>query len=156
MHFIPIPAEQTTAITDVMLALAVFILALAIRKTGRNSDPLKGRIWFTSFVLIAFGAILGSIAHGFQMTEQTNYLIWLPINLSLGLAVAFFTAGVIYDLKEFRMPHNIFPVLIFVAVLFFVITVVIPGSFFIFIIYEGVAMLFALVAYLLSVFQSEK
>ncbi len=148
MHFITVPAEQSTAVTDVLLAVVSFLLALAIRKTGKNYDPLKSKIWSWSFMLIGIGAMIGACAHGFEMSSRVNSILWLPINLSLGIAVALFAAGVIYDLKGFKLPKKLFTVLIIVAVIFFTLTVVIPGSFFIFIIYEGVAMLFALSAYL--------
>ena len=148
MEFIDIPTEQTTSVTDIILALLALGLALFIYSIGRNRDLKKTRIWFWVFVLLSFASVLGAIAHGIKMPEQTNYYIWQPINLALGLTVALFIAGVVYDMRGFSLPRALLPIVLTIGVLFYLMTVIFSGTFIVFILYETVGMLFAFVSYL--------
>lgn len=148
MYFIDIPTEQTTAITDVILAIVSFFMTISVFKSGYKTDLLKTRIWVGAFGLLCLAAVLGAIAHGIKMSEFTNYLIWQPLNFSLGMAIALFAAGVIYDWKSFSIPKSLFITLIAAGVIFYAITFFIPGSFFVFILYEAAAMIFSLVMYI--------
>jgi hypothetical protein len=152
MHFIEIPTEQTTAITDVLLAMAATLFIVLIRAKGIKTDSKKTLIWIAAFGFLALAAALGAIAHGIEMTKELNTLVWHPINLCLGLTVAFFTAGVIYDINRFNIAGYILVLLIISSLLFFIVTLIIPDSFLIFILYEALAMLFALVSYLILSF----
>jgi hypothetical protein len=148
MKFIDIPTEQTTSVTDIVLALLALGLAIFIYSIGRNRDLKKTRIWFWVFILLSFASVLGAIAHGIKMPEQTNYYIWQPINLALGLTVALFIAGVVYDMRGFSLPRVFLPIVLIIGVLFYLITVIFSGTFIVFILYETVGMLFAFVSYL--------
>lgn len=148
IDFIEIPTEQTTAATDLIMALMAIWAAFKINKEGRKVSPLKTRIWVWVFVLLAIGALFGTIAHGFKMDDQTNHLLWQPLFLSLGLAVSLFAVGAIYDLKGISMPKFTIPLLVLLGLVFYLVTVLIPGSFLVFILYEGVVMLFALISYI--------
>jgi hypothetical protein len=147
MQFIDIPTEQTTAITDLVLTLFSVWALIIIHKRGK-SKPGKSRIWKWVFTLLAIAAFFGFLAHGFQMNEKTNYLLWQPLNLALGLSVSLFAAGAIFDMRKGNLPRAIVPGLITLGIIFYFITVFIPGSFMIFIIYEAVVMIFALTAYI--------
>ena len=149
MEFIDIPTEQTTAATDVLLALVALVSVVYLLRIGKGRDPWKTRIWAWGFGLLAFASALGAVAHGFKMSEQLNDLLWKPLNLALGLTIAMFAVGVVYDRWGEASSRRVLPILIGVGVAFFVVTVVIPGSFLVFILYEAVAMLFALVVYVL-------
>jgi hypothetical protein len=148
MQFIDIPTEQTTAATDFVMALLAIWAALKIRKAGLRTSPTKARIWVWVFVFLAIGALFGAIAHGFQMSEKTNHMLWQPLFLSLGLAVSMFAAGAIFDLRNGSILKMIVPALLAMGVLFYLVTVFVPGSFLVFILYEAVVMIFALVAYM--------
>lgn len=148
MNFIDIPTEQTTAITDIILAIVSFLIAFSVFKSGYKTDLLKTRIWVGAFGLLCIAAVLGAIAHGIKMSSFTNYLIWQPLNFSLGMAIALFAAGVIYDWKNFSLPKSLFIALIATGVIFYAITFFIPGSFFVFILYEAAAMIFSLAMYI--------
>jgi hypothetical protein len=50
--FIDIPAEQTTALTDAVLALIALYAGIALQRF-RNRDPAKVRIWSWTFGLLA-------------------------------------------------------------------------------------------------------
>ena len=149
MQFIDIPTEQTTAATDAVLCVVAAVLAIVVASAGSRADRTKGRIWAATFGLLAVAGALGAIAHGFQMSERTNEIIWMPLNLALGLTVALFVVGSVYDLRGFSLPRFLVPIMVAVGVVFFGITVLIPGSFMVFVIYEAVAMLFALVVYVI-------
>jgi hypothetical protein len=148
MELIDIATEQTTAATDVLVAIIAAAFAVLLAKEGGRSDRTKGRIWSAAFGLLAVASVLGAIAHGFQMSQRANELLWMPLNLVLGVTVALFVAGAVYDLRSFSLPRPLVPILLAVGVAFFVVTVLIPGSFLVFVIYEAIAMLFALVVYI--------
>ena len=88
MQFIDIATEQTTAATDALLFLVAALFALLLSRASRESDRKKGRIWVAAFALLAIASALGAIAHGFKMNARANELIWMPLNLALGLTVA--------------------------------------------------------------------
>lgn len=147
MQFIDMPTEQTTAATDALLFVVAALLAAVATAAGSRSDRTKGRIWGATLGLLAVASLLGAIAHGFKMSERTNDILWMPLNLALGLTVALFVVGAVYDSRGHSLPRLLAPVMLVVGVLFFVVTVVIPGSFLVFVIYEAAAMLFALILY---------
>jgi len=49
MQFIDIPTEQTTAVTDILLAVFAFYVAYSIFQSGKNIDIIKTRIWVGAF-----------------------------------------------------------------------------------------------------------
>lgn len=149
IKFIDIPTEQTTAITDLILTMLAIAMIVSLLKTGLNRDKLKTRIWVGAFGFLAFAAFMGFLAHGFQMSVQLNRILWQPLNLSLGLAIAFFVIGVMHDYMGNKVPNWFSPLIIFIAVAFYLFTLLQPGSFFVFIIYESIAMLFSLVIYII-------
>ncbi len=149
IKFIDIPTEQTTAITDLVLTILAIAMIVNLYKTGRSLDKLKTNIWVRAFGFLAFAAFMGFLAHGFQMSAQLNRILWQPLNLSLGLAIAFFVIGVIYDYRGNNTPRWLSPTIIGIAVAFYLFTILKPGSFYVFIIYESIAMLFSLSIYII-------
>lgn len=146
MKFIDSSTEQTTAVTDAILALVALGGLLYLRQIGER-DPWKAGLWAWAFGLLALAAGLGAVAHGFQMSEATNGWFWRPLNLALGLIVALFVVGVIYDLWGRALAQLALPVMLGAGVIFFGMTFLRPGKFLVFIVYEAVAMIFALGAY---------
>lgn len=140
------PTEQTTAVTDAVLALVALGGLFYLRQIGER-DPWKADLWAWAFGLLALAAGLGAVAHGFQMSEAINKWFWRPLNLALGLIVALFVVGVIYDLWGRALAQLALPVMLGVGVIFFGIVLLKPGKFLTFIVYELAAMLFALGAY---------
>ena len=147
IQFIDIPTEQTTAATDVIMAVLAFIVTLKVYKSGKDVDISKTKIWVWAFGLLTFASATGAIAHGFQMSKLTNFVLWQPLNLALGVAIGLFVAGVVYDFKNFTLPKMLVPILLVFATIFFTITIILPNAFIVFIIYEAIAMLFAFVVY---------
>jgi hypothetical protein len=148
MEFTDIPTEQTTFVTDVILALLALGFVLLLYSIGRRHDLKKTRIWSWAFGLLSLSAALGAIAHGIKMSAQTNKIIWQPIYLALGLTIALFVIGVIYDIRGYNIPRLLIPIALLTGTAFYIITVIVPGTFIVFILYEAIAMIFALAAYL--------
>jgi hypothetical protein len=146
MEFIHNPTEQTTAATDAIAAAIAIAAAVYLHRIGQKSR-YKTCLWVWVFGLLALAAILGSIAHGFQISKALQTSLWYPLYLSLGLLVALFMVAVVYDIFGEATARRTLPIMVVVAVGFFGITLFWPDSFLIFIIYEAVVMLFALGGY---------
>ena len=134
IEFIDRPTERTTAVTDAMLTLLALGCAIHLLQIGQ-SDPWKAGLWAWAFGLLALAAALGTVAHGFKMSEATNQRFWRPLNLALGLTVALFVVGVVYDVWGLAAAQQTLPIMLGVGVAFFVITLAIRGVFLVFIFY---------------------
>ena len=146
MEFIDIPTEQTTAATDAILALLSLGCALYLHRIGTHKR-WKANVWIGLFGLLTVAAVFGTIAHGFKMSAWWNNLFWQPLFLSLGLVVALFVVAVVYDAWGKAAARRILPIMLAVGVIFYIITVLVPGLFLVFIVYQSTATLFALVIY---------
>ncbi|MFC1586357.1 DUF6962 family protein [Fibrobacterota bacterium] len=147
IQFIDIATERTTAVTDIFLGLLAFSIALFIYALGRRLDVTKARIWSWAFGMLSAASFSGAVAHGIKMSGRMKCVIWQPINLALGLTVTLFAAGVVYDMKGFKISRALLSGLVAIGVLFYVISVAVPGTFALFLAYEAAAMVFALVVY---------
>jgi hypothetical protein len=147
MTIIDRPTERTSALTDLMLVFVLTACFIALYRVEGSTDNPRILIWLALFGLLAAASLLGAIAHGFRMSPKANYRLWQPINLALGVVIALFVSAVVFDLwgeaayLKVRLP------MLAVAGIFYIITVVIPGTFLTFVAYEAVAMLFALAGY---------
>ena len=143
MQLNPLPTELVTAATDLLLGLlgVCCVCKLQLAKNYRSA------IWTWVFSLLAAASFLGFIAHGFDLAEGTRDLVWMPLNLSLGLTLGLFVVGAVCDLAGVDAARSTMPSMIVLGLLFFGITVFIPGTFLTFIVYEAVAMLIALGIY---------
>jgi hypothetical protein len=74
-------------------------------------------------------------------------ILWIPLFLLLGLTVALFVVGAIYDWRGSAPARASLPIMVVLALLFFGVTRLASGAFFVFVLYEAVAMLFALAVY---------
>lgn len=137
------PFERVTAITDVFMGLLATFAALSISQL----DGFRSDLWAWTFGLLALSSFLGAVAHGFQMTQNTNDRLWMPINLLLGLALGLFVVAALFDLSGEQAARTALPVMLAVGVGFFLFTLWKPGTFMTFIAYEALAMLFALGSY---------
>ena len=147
MEFIDIPVEQTTAVTDAVLAVMAIAVIVYLYRIGRG-DRWKATIWIGIFTLLDITAALGTVAHGLKMSNAMQTTLWHPLNLSLGLLVAYFVVAVVYDISGEAASRKIIPLMTLIGAGFFATTLLWPGSFLLFIIYEAVAMLFALAVYI--------
>jgi len=146
MPFTSVPIEQTTALTDAVLA-AVAIVCLASLWRSRARDPWKVGLWSWVLGLLTFAAGLGAVAHGFEMQEGLRSLLWHPLFLSLGLVVGLFVVAAVHDWKGQAVSRRVLPAMLAVGIVFFAVTLVASGTFLVFVAYEAVAMLSALAVY---------
>lgn len=154
MEFTKDPAEQTTAITDIILALAAFGGSLTLCWSLTDSSGWwKTAIWASAFGLMGIAAALGAVAHGVVLAQSRHNRIWRLLNMALALTVSLFAAGVVYDLWGRAAALKALPILLMAGLGFFAATLRYPGIFFIFIVYEGLALAFAMVAYGYLAFQ---
>ncbi len=130
-----------------MLALVAGFVAVYVYRMGLARDPWKGGLWTWAFGLLALASALGAAAHGLQMSASLRDALWQPLNLALGLAIARFAAGVVRDAWGQETARRVLPFAIVTGLGFFALTRLIPGTFLVFIVFEAVAMLFALVVY---------
>jgi hypothetical protein len=144
------PYERVTAWTDVLMGLlAGFIAYQLFQVLG-----FKYSVWAWAFALLAFSSFLGAVAHGYEMSRKTNDRLWMPINLSLGLALGLFVVGALFNLSGEAIARMSLPLMLVIGFGFFIITIWKPGTFMTFIAYEAVAMLFALGVYVYLLFTS--
>jgi len=146
MAFNPIVTELTTAATDAVLAVLALVCIrwLAVR---RSADPEKVTLWVLVLALLAVASALGAVAHGFDLSADAVWVLWQPLFLSLGLVVALFVVAAVYDgFGPAAARRLLIPALI-VGGAFYVVTLVFPGTFLVFVLYEAVAMLVALALY---------
>ena len=149
MKFIKNPAEKTTAVTDIMLALVAFGGIAFLQYHRLNSAGLwKISIWSSAIGLIGLAAALGAVAHGIVLSRTLHRRVWMVLNLALSLAVSLFVVGVVYDLWGFKISLTTLPIFLTAGLGFYLVTLIYPGIFFLFIIYEVVALVFALGAYI--------
>jgi hypothetical protein len=144
------PFERVTAATDIFMGLLSAYAAIQLAQlSGFKSD-----IWAWIFGLLAFSSFIAAVAHGFEMSPKTNDRFWMPINLSLGLALGLFVVGALFDLSGNLLARRSLPPMLVVGFGFFLVTIWKPGTFMTFIAYEAVAMLFALGVYVYLFFAS--
>lgn len=147
LELIDSPTERTTAATDVLLALLCVGCVLYLRRF-RARDAWKVRIWSAALALLGVAALLGALAHGLVLASRVEPLLWGPLYLCLGLAVALFGTGAVHDAADERASRRALPILAAIALGFFALTRLAGGSFLLFILYEAAVMLLALGAYL--------
>jgi Family of unknown function (DUF6962) len=146
MELNAIPTEQTTAATDLLLALA----ALAGTWYLRRGTGWRATIWAGVFVLMAFSALLGAAAHGLALADPDTSWLWGPAYLALGAMLALFAAGTVLDRWGEKAARRTLPAVLAWVLLFCAATFVLAGDFLAFVLFEGGVMLFALCCYTLA------
>ena len=148
MKLVNDPVEQTTAATDIILALVAFGGILYLQGHAANSGALwRIFIWSAAIGSIGLAASLGAVAHGLVLPPTAHNRIWLVLNMALALAVSLFVVGVINDLWGYEVSKKILPVMLLASLGFYLATLIYPGIFIVFIVYECLALFFALFVY---------
>lgn len=142
-----IPTEQTTAFTDVFLAVLAMVAIAALRPhAGR--DRWKVAVWSWVFGLLALSATLGAAAHGLDIPPGVRTALWQPLFLALGALVGLFVVAAVYELRGRGAARRLLPFMLGMAVVFYGLTRLFSGMFRVFLIYEAAAMVLALLIFL--------
>jgi hypothetical protein len=144
--FIDIPAERTTALTDVILVMAALYGLMSVRRIGKE-DPAKARIWSWIFGLMAFAAGLGAALHGLTMPPVLKERLWVPLYLLLGMTVSLFPAAAVYDLRGPGAVRRAMYAMTFLLAAFWVSAVSFSGGFTLFLLYSAAVLVFMAGAY---------
>ncbi|BFM10535.1 hypothetical protein R50072_06880 [Simiduia litorea] len=145
MNFVSNVTELTTAGTDLLLAMAALV-AIYILRT-RSPATQRTSYWLSIFSCLVVAALLGAVAHGVELPGQAGKYMWLVIYLALALLVAMFVVAVIYDVfGAVNARRSMLPMIV-IALGFVTYVATFSTSFLPFIVYEALAMLFALSGY---------
>jgi hypothetical protein len=142
----PSPTELTTAATDAAITL-LSLLCLVVLRRHQATNPQRVRIWTWVFALLALASALGAVAHGLDLAATTVNWLWRPLYLALGLVVGLFVIGAVFDYAGAGAARRALLPMLVLAVGFFVLTQLSSGTFRLFVAYEGLAMLAALLMY---------
>lgn len=138
--------ERTTAVTDLVLALAAVVVAAVL---GRAASPsVARRVWQAALLCAGAGAGLGAIAHGLALPDPTRELLWQPLYLLLGTTVSLFVVGAVASWRGAAAARRVLLPMLGVALLFYLATRLSGGSFLVFVIFQAAALLFAFAVYL--------
>ncbi|WP_196891977.1 DUF6962 family protein [Aureivirga marina] len=139
--------EQTTAFTDLILAIIAILIFMTIKRVGSKIDKRKTGIWSLIYVCVAISSFLGAITHGLIISDLTYKILWNIIFLSSGFLISFVGVGALYDFYRSRLSDAIYWLAAGMSILFFLINFYGPDTFFFFIIYEALILLIALFYY---------
>lgn len=138
------PTELTTAATNLPLALLCVACARHLHRYREGAERL--RPWTIAWLLFAVAATIAIPAHALVIPEALYAWVWAPINLALGLALAFFLVGVVHDVAP-RHLARLRPILIGIGLACFGVSALFPTTFLVFIAFQGVALLTATAVY---------
>ncbi len=120
--------ELTTAATDALLAL-VCVCPIAGISRFRAQHRWKTRLWSWVLGLLALAPSLGAIAHGLDLSPGLRNLLWQPLYLALGIDVALFVLGGVYDWLGEEVARRLFPGVVLIRGLFYCVTLMMSGAF---------------------------
>jgi hypothetical protein len=142
----PSATELTTAATDAALGLLCLVVLLRLVAIPVNAT-WKRALWCWVFGLLGLASLLGTVVHGFELSESVLQILWRPLYLSLGLTVALFLVGGIRDWRGEAAARAVLPWAIGLGAGFFALTQLLGGAFLIFVVYEAAAMMATLAMY---------
>jgi len=140
------PTELTTAATDALLAAICVVEAWRLMRIP-TPFLFKQQVWLGVLALMAVGAVVGVLVHGLELTGRTRTVLWRPLYLSLGLAVALVVIGACADWLGESVARRWLPWALGAGAAFFFAREWIGGGFALFLVYEGMAVMTALAIY---------
>ncbi len=140
-----VETELTTAATDALLT--VVVVAGMVWLARRVPPSARRTLWLLGLGLFAAAGVLGAFVHGFDLDSRLRELLWQPLYLTLGSALAFFTAGAIGDWRGDAPARRALPLLLALALGFYLLTRLSGGKFLVFVIFEAAALFLALGIY---------
>jgi len=135
----------TTTVTDVLLAVVIVAGILYLRRTTPPS-PLR-TLWFVTLVVSATGALIGGSLHIIPMSDAVSVAAWGVLYLYLGIAISCLVAAVVGAWRGYPAARRLLPYILGFTFLFSVFTQFTADHAMISAVYEGAALLFALVVF---------
>ena len=149
-----VEAELTTAVTDAVLTVVVVAgiawLCRAARRRhadGSGCGAFRSSRWLGPWVRSSTAS---------TSTPATRELLWQPLYLTLGSALACFSAGAIGDWRGDAAARRSLPALLALVVAFYLLTRLSGGKFVVFVLFEALALFFALAVYARLAFQHKR
>jgi Family of unknown function (DUF6962) len=128
MHLNPSATELTTAATDAALGLLCLVVVLRLVAIPVNAT-WKRALWCWVFGLLGLASVLGTVVHGFELSESVLQILWWPLYLSLGLTVALFLVGGIHDWRGEAAARALLPWAVGLGAGFFALTQLLGAHF---------------------------
>ncbi len=144
--FVDSPVEQTTAVTDLFLALQSVGVIVMLRRVPVRK-PMWTDVWTLFFGLLAIASVLGAVSHGIHLHDSMQNVIWGTVYLALGLVMALFAIAAVAMTWNHDLARRCVPYFIAIAFIFFAITQLWSDSFLLFVVYEAITMVAALSLY---------
>lgn len=141
-----VPHELTTAATDAAMGVFCLVCLVLLVRLHVNA-PWKQSVWSAVLAALAGASIVGAIAHGFEWSPAVLNVLWPPLYLMLSLSVTLFVVGAIYDWQGQIAAQQVLPWAIGAAIGMFLLIQFLGGAFVIFVVYETLAMISALIIY---------
>jgi hypothetical protein len=145
MELVTEAAERTTAATDAVLAVAAVVVIVAVRRAAPAS--FARAIWLGAVACLGAASALAAAAHGLAMAEPTRQHLWQPLWLTLGAMIALFVVAALHDWRGERTARSGLGPMLAAAAAFYLASRLAGGSFLVFVVYEAVGLLFALLVY---------
>jgi hypothetical protein len=147
MLLTPSATELTTSMTDAVLSIECILIIACLWRMAAG-DLWRALLWCWVFGLLALSSLLGAMAHGLLLPNPACAVIWRVLYLSLGVLVALFLAGAVYDWRGRTVASRYVPWSIGVGAAFFGMIEFLDATFAVFVLYEVAATLVALTIYL--------
>ncbi len=141
----PVLTEVTTGATGALLGAVVIAGVRSLRRAVPPSPRLA--VWTAAFSAFAAAAFLGTIVHALDLDPALTDLLWQPLYLLLGVALALFTVGAQADWRGWPSARRWLPWALLAALGFYLMTRLQHGNYLVFVLFEGVALLWALGVY---------
>ncbi len=142
------PTELTTGATDAVLALECVLIGIWLWRT-RHSDRWRATLWCWVFGFLALSSLLGAVAHGLDLGKTTRDALWKPLFLGLGILVALFAVGAVYDWLGRGVARRLVPWAVAAGAAFFAATQLGSGAFKFFDVYSAAALICSLMIYVM-------
>jgi len=156
MNFTQVLTEQTTAMTDIIFAIAAISIVFALIRDKNIDNKKRNLIWLGYFSCYFIGGVIGTIGHGLNIDEGILNVLWSIMYLVLGLGIGFFAIAVLNDLFNKMMSKFIIGICLIPSVIFYLVTVFISGSFTVFVLYTMGVTILGLIAYVIIFFRTKE
>ena len=150
----PIPTEVTTGATDLILGLLAIACIVRLAGLGQR-ETFRSRLWIAIFALLTVASMLGAVTHGLDLADGLRNLLWQPLYLSLGLMLGLIAVAAAVDSQGPERGRRWLWPAVGLWLAFYVVTVIANGAFLVFVLYEAVALIYALVVYIRLARRSE-